>query len=207
MKKNNIRFIYQILILIVCLVGLITNFIIFDNWTGVLYYTILSNIFVFVIYFISIIFTIKKKDIRCSKYYKLKGLMLLSILCTMVIYNVALDANNSIYSGHEFSCNIVHLVVPLLALFECLFFEDKKVLKYKYLLYWTATLIAYFIGIVIYSLWGGTFLQNKTVPYEFLNITNNGLLKCTLSCIIILLFYLILGAIIIFIDNKMKEKK
>jgi len=205
--KNKVEFIFQIIIVCVSLFGLVLNFLLFDNIVGILYYTILSNAFVFIFYLSNVIFKLKKCKVKTKKYYMLKGLMLLSILCTMIIYNVVLTSSDNIYANHKITCNIVHVVVPLLVLFECLLLEDKKVLKYKYLLSWSGALIIYFLAINIYSLLGGLFLENKRYPYDFLDITSYGVSYCLLKCLLIFIFYLILGSIIIFVDNKMKERK
>lgn len=201
--REKIEFFLKIIIVIVSALGLILNFHLFDNLSGLLYYTTLSNIFVFVFYLNSF----NKKRAKSNKYYILRGLMLLSILCTMIIYNVTLTDSDNIYAGHNIVCSIVHIIVPLLVLFECLFLEEKQVLKYKYLIVWAGVIVFYFFIINIYSLLGGVFLQNKKYPYEFLDYTTYGIQNCMIKCLIIFIFYLLLGATIVFIDNKMKARK
>lgn len=205
-NKKNIDFIFQILIILISGTAIFLNINMFKDIRGFLYYTIISNMFVCVFYLLSIInINIRHKN-KTENYYKYKGLLLLSILCTMIIYNVTMSSNNSVYAGHDFICALVHLVVPLLALIECLFFEDKKVLKYKYLISWGIYMLLYVIFINVYSLLGGTFLDNSKYPYDIMNFDLNGYKQSIINGLIIFGFYELLGLVIIFIDNIMKKQ-
>jgi hypothetical protein len=203
MNKKKLGTLFDTLIIAVSFIGLILNFTLFTNFSGILYYTILSNLFVLIFYLSTIILQKRNKNYKTENYYMLRGLMLLSILSTMLIYNFMLSTTSSIYKGHNIICSIVHIVVPLLVLFDCLYFQDKKVLKYKYLLFWSLFLAIYFVVINIYGLMGGNFLNGKSFPYAFLDISNYGLKLVFIKCVLILVFYLILGLIIVFVDNKM----
>lgn len=203
MIKDDVSKYFKIFVSIITLIGLISNFIIFNSFTSLLYYTILSNLFVFIFYTIDVLFDLNKN----KKYHMTKGLMLLSILCTMIIYNFSLASKTTLYEGHAIICSVVHIVVPLLVLIECLFFEVKKELEYKYVFYWLVPLIIYFITVVIFGLSGGTFLNGQSFPYDFLNANKYGLLGCGIRCVVILTFYIVLSVIIVFIDNKIKDNK
>lgn len=208
-KNTKLALFTQIIIIFVSALALYLNFRLFNNWVGILYYTMLSNIFCFVFYLITVILKITKKLRKNSFYYCTKGLLLLSILCTMIIYNVFIlpQGNIAAYVNNMFECNLVHLVVPLLALFECVFFEDKKVLKYRYLIYWASILPIYAIVLIIYSNLGGLFLEGAKYPYPIMDINRYGFFKCFLMCIGVFVIYEIIATGIVFVDNKMKERK
>jgi len=202
-KNKKLETFMQAIIVITSLIGLILNFRLFNSIKGLLYYTVLSNIYVFLFYLYSIILKMKKHSKKNDIYYCLKGLVLQSILCTMIVYNFLIVpfGEIAVYVNNSLECNIVHLVVPLMVLLECLLFEDKRVLKYKYIIYWVIPTVIYMIFLMTYSKLGGLFLDNSTVIYPFLDFNNNGYMAMLLISII----YIVTGFLIIFIDNKMKE--
>lgn len=199
MIKNKYNIFFKILIVIISFIGILFHFIEFRDLKILLYYTLLSNLFVLIFYAVTIIIDIKKND----KYHLTKGLMLLSITCTMMIYYFTLSSNENIYVGHTFLCSLVHIIVPLLVILDCLFFEDKRKLKYKYVFYWIIPLFMYFIFILIFASLGGTFFNGQGYPYDFLNVSKYGLMGCTIKCIAILIFYILLSLGIIYIDKKL----
>ncbi len=203
MKKEDLL---QVSIIILGIIAIILNFLLFKDWRGIFYYTILSNIYVVAFYLVTLILKKKNKLKKGPSYYNYKGLMLLSILCTMLVYNLVIGRTNNIYTGHFITCYSVHLLIPVLTLTECLFFEDKSVLKYKYLLNWLAIYIMHFLIVIGYRRLGGVFLEGKLYPYDIMNFEELGLLKAGINCILVLLVFLFLGVIIVFIDNKMKKK-
>ena len=134
--------------------------------------------------------------------------MLLTILCTMFIYFIAVSSKNSIYVGHPIECYTVHILIPLLSLLECMIFEDKNVLKYKYVLSWGFTSVLYMLVLITYNnLFNGTFLQGKAYPYDIINFEKIGIIRGTINSLVILMFFMILGVTIVFIDNKMRCRK
>ena len=205
-NKKNISFIFQTLIILISGTAVFLNVNMFKDIRGFLYYTIISNMFVCIFYLLSVININIRHKSKTERFYKYKGLLLLSILCTMIIYNFTISSSNSVYIGHDFICALVHLVVPLLALIECLFFEDKKVLKYKYLITWGIYMLLYVIFINVYSSLGGTFLNNDKYPYEIINVDTIGYKQSIINGLIIFGFYELLGIIIIFIDNIVKKQ-
>ena len=76
-----------------------------------------------------LVLTNREYVVKDGKYYSAKGLMLLCILCTMIVFFVAVNGHDSIYEGHPLESYCVHLLIPLLTVFECIAFEDKGVLK------------------------------------------------------------------------------
>ena len=81
-------------------------------------------------------------------------------------------------------------------------------LKYRYLIPWVAT-SAIYLGILIFysEVLGGTFLEGKAYPYDVFNFETLGWGKGLINCFIVLLAFNAVGAVIVFIDNKMKVKE
>ena len=204
MKKENIL---QLAIVIIGIISITINFILFKDWRGIFYYTILSNIYVVIFYGVTLIKKIRKDFTKNEKYYVLKGLMLLSILCTMIVYFGVISSKESVYYGHPFECNMVLIVMPLLTLIECGLFEDKKVLKYRYVPLWGSTSIFY-IGFLIFyrKVLNGTFLNGRKYPYDIINLEKYSIQSCLINCLLVFIVFLILGILIVLFDNKMKKK-
>ena len=205
MKKETIL---QILIVVIGVFALTINFMLFKDWRGLFYYTILSNIYVTGFYFVTLCLKAQNKLVKNDKYYALKGLMLLEILGAMIVYFVAVNEDNSIYSGHNFECYMVHIVMPVLALIECLFCEEKGYLKYKYLIGWSFSLVIYCLILIGYNnIFNGKFLNGKTYPYDVMNFEKLGILRGTINCFAVLIAFIIIGSLIVLIDNKMKANR
>ena len=204
MKKEDF---FQLSIVVIGIISLIMNFILFKDWRGIFYYTILSNMYVVFFYLSVLLLKRKNKLVKNEKYHVLKGLMLVSVLCTMFIYFGVMNNNESIYVGHRLECDMVHIVMPLLALSECILFEKRGVLKYKYVPIWGSTSILY-IGILTFYkvVLNGTFLRGRTYPYSILNYEKYGITKCIINCIAIFVVFIVLGILIVFIDNKTKDR-
>ena len=208
-RNKKLIFIFQLIIVIISALSIYLNIKLFHDVSGFLYYTILSNIFCFLFYLIAVVLKIIKKFKKNNIYYFSKGLLLLSMLCTMLMYNFFIGPTGQIgeYINHQLECNLVHILVPILTLFEFILFEDKRVLKYKYLIFWGLTLILYGVIIILYSKLGGLFLGGAKYPYFTFNVSQYGYLKCILINFIIFIAYEFVGFIIIFINNKRKERK
>ena len=203
MKKRNIL---QAIIVVIGIISIALNFMLFKDARGLFYYTILSNIYVVGFYLTTIILDANDKLVKNNRYYILKGLMLLCIVSTMLVYFAAVDAKDNIYAGHMLECYSVHLVIPMLAVIECLFFENKGVLKYRYIPMWALTSFVYLAVLIFYhEVLNGTFLEGKTYPYDIMNFEKIGWTKGLINCASILLAFNVLGLIIVFIDNRMKK--
>ena len=202
MKKENV---FQFIIVIVGIFSIIVNFRLFGDWRGIFYYTIISNIYVTIFYMAVLILKCKNKLLRDTKYYVLKGMMLVSILCTMLIYFGIINSNESVYVGHQFECNMVHLVMPILTLIECILYKKGNMLRYRYTLIWGSAAVVYLSFLVLYrKLLNGTFLNGKKYPYSIIDFEKYGVAKCLINCLLIFAVFLIIGIIVVFFDNKME---
>ena len=146
---------------------------------------------------------LKKNDF----YYMSKGMVTMSITLTYVIYNLLLSNSGtvSIFDNHELETNIVHIIVPLLVIFDYVIFGTKGHLKKNYPYIWSSILIVYQIFIAIYSGLGGRFLNGDKYPYFYMDASKYGLRNVLISSLIILVFYIGYGSIIQTLDNKLAE--
>ena len=184
MKKAYISLITKILIIACAVLGLIVNLINAeaDGYSSaasrLLYFTNLSNIFVLVIAILFLFFEIKNlagsTDFRGEKLYLTKFVSVVSITLTGVIFCAVLapGASNADYNAWTFGSILVHVAVPVLAIFD--FFVDGGdfVFKKKHNLLPLAPPLCYFAFCVIMYLLNVDFGRGDNFPYFFLNFAS-----------------------------------
>ena len=207
--KEKISFIYKVLILIACGFGLYLNFSFLSIKDSLVYYTIQSNIICFIFYFIIIILYVKKRLIKNNLYYILKGMVTMAITVTMFVYQIVISTSGGIsgYENHELACTFVHLVVPIMIIFDYIIFGEKGKLKKDYPFIWSITLIWYVLFDIIYVFLGGTFVGGTKYPYFYMDISKYGLFGVIINCVIIYIFFVGYGVIIQVLDNKVAKEQ
>ena len=207
--KEKIKLIYRILIVIVSAIGLYLNFKFLTFEKGILYFTNLSNLFCMIYFLVLVILMITNKVKRNDTYYIFKGMVTMAITLTMIVYNLLL-ANSSAagaFANHQLECNIVHVVVPLLVIFDYIIFGEKGNLKKEYPIIWSFVLVAYQLFVTIYTANGGTFIDGATYPYPFMDMEKYGAGQVTINMIVTFVFFLGYGNIVQMLDNKLGKRK
>ena len=204
---KTLEHVFQILMIILSGIGVAINVLMFKDIRSLLYFTIISNSVIFIWYLATYILKLTNKLKKNNTYYMLKGLVLISIICTMLVFNIFIGDTATVYINHQFECNMVHLIVPSLTLIEWLLFEDKGNLKYKHIFLWAGCLLTYTIFIYVLHGFGVTFLNNDMYPYEFQNIEKHGMLRVVLFNILIGACYIALSGMLVFLDNNIKGTK
>ena len=207
--KEKIKLLYRIIIIIVTAIGLYLNFKFLTFEKGILYFTNLSNLLCLIYFTVLVILMITKRLKKNDTYYIIKGMVTMAITLTMVAYNLLLSSSSaaSVFENHQLECNLVHIVVPLLVIFDYIIFGEKGHLKKEYPLIWSFVLIIYQIFVVIYTANGGTFINGATYPYPFMDIDAYGVGKVTINMIVTFVFFLGYGNIVQMLDNKLGERK
>lgn len=123
---KTLKLIYRILLVLLGTYGLYLNMSYGNTFELLHYFTILSNILV-VGFFIFLLFN--KKD-----YPKLKGAITMSITVTFLIFHFMLrptmfDMINTSYSPYSISNLLVHYIVPIMTIFDWIFFDKKGSIK------------------------------------------------------------------------------
>lgn len=200
--KEKLSTIYKMLILIISGIGLYLNFKLLD-FDCIVYFTILSNIMVFMLYLFIVLKLFFKINIDSNKYYLIKGFVTMAISITMIVYTFLIAGTDALtsYIGHQNVGNFVHVYTPLLVIFDYILFDEKHKVKKNYPFIWSLILLFYFVFVKIYVLFGGLFEGGNTYPYEFMNVERLGLMKTALSYIVIYMTYVCVGLVIYYIDN------
>lgn len=206
MKKNFTLF-YKILIVIVSSIALYLNFKIMPFKEGILYFTIQSNLLCFFYYIVIVILKLLKKEKKNNVYYITKGMITMAIAVTMIVFQmIVLPTDIGVYENHLFECYLVHIIVPLLVIFDYIIFGEKGNLKKSYPFVWSLVLVAYLIFSVIYIYNGGLFFGGDKYPYTFLDIDKYGIGNVAINCIVVYVIFIGSGLFICFLDKKIKEE-
>lgn len=206
--KEKIKLLYRILLVIVAAIALYLNFNLFGV-KGLLYFTNLSNLLCLIYFTILIILTLLKKVNRNDNYYIIKGMITMAITITMFMYNLVLSSDDGMgaFTGHQLECNLVHLIVPLMVILDYIIFGEKGNLKKEYPIIWSLILIIYQLFVIIYVALGGTFMDNLTYPYFYMDINEYGTLGIMFNLLIIYIFFVGYGTIVQKIDNWLGKRK
>lgn len=204
--KDKLSLLFKILIVIITGIGLYLNFDLLGIGNALPFFTILSNLFCFILYLVIVILMVLNKLNKDKTYYIFKGMATMAIVITMFVYQFLIAPNGlDVYENHLMATELVHLIVPLLILLDYFIFAEKGNIKKTYPIYWCEALLAYLVFVIIYSLCGGTF-NGDNVPYFFLDIEKEGLLSVIMYCVMIFVFYTGCGHIAYVIDNKLGNK-
>lgn len=202
--KNKISLIYKFLIIVISGIGLYLNAIIAPGKVMIFYFTIISNVMVFLFYLISFILYLMKKLKKNRIYYIFKGMVTMCITLTLGVYQIILS-DKGMYEGHMLACNFVHLYTPLLVIFDYIIFGKKGNLKKEFPIIWSMSLIIYTIICQLYSLFGGTFMDGKSYPYFYMDVEKFGIIGVLFNCLIIYVIFLLYGYLICFLDNQVSK--
>lgn len=207
--KEKLSLIYKILIVIVSGIGIYLNLKAFTPAGALIYYTIQSNIWVFAFFLIISILMVVKKLEKNNIYYIFKGMVTMSITITMFVYQILLssDASMNAYQNLQLECNFVHLFTPLLVITDYIIFGEKGNLKKSYPFIWSLTLVAYMIFDLLYVAIGGTFGDNLTYPYFYMDVDMYGVFGVFINCLFVYVFFIGYGTIVQTLDNKLGERR
>lgn len=203
--RRKICLVYRLIIILVASVALYLNFKLFTFKVGILYFTNLSNLLCLIYFIYLVILMLLGKDKNDTLHYIFKGMVTMAITLTMFVYNFVLASDPGVFKYHMLECNLVHIVVPLLVIFDYIIFGKKGNLKKRYPFIWTSVLFVYQIFITIYMFFGGTFANGDKYPYFYMNTELYGIFGVIINSLLILVVYVIFGLFIQMLDNKLAK--
>ena len=209
--RSKLSLLYKFIVLIVITIGLYINFDFVSFRTGIVYFTLQSNILCFLFYVVLLVCLltnfISKSDIQNKKRYMLfRGLISSNIVLTMVVYTILAVTNSiNVYDAHFVECLFVHYLTPVLVILDYVLFDEKGNMKWYYPFIWAIVPIAYIIFNIIYVKTGGTFVDGK-YAYDFLNAEKYGYAGVLLNCILIFIGFIMVNYLVLFVDKKAGEK-
>lgn len=170
-----------------------------------MYYTILSNILCLIFFSFNIYYLKRGKESN----YHVKGGVTLAITITMLIYWFVLAPHGFIMNlTFQFFGNLcVHLIVPLMVIFDWLIFDKKGMFSRIDPIRWLIIPLSYYIFTLIAASLGVVYPLGGHYPYFFINPVVIGIPAVIRNVILLLFFFLGLGYLLYATDKKLSRKK
>ncbi len=148
------------------------------------YFTIQSNLFAAVILLMSAYFLRKRK--KDPQLESLRGAATLYMVITGIIYNLLLRGNDATLLA--WVNDVLHRVVPLVMLFDWLYWPSARKFGAKEALLWLIYPVVY----AAYTLIHGPFARHW-YPYPFIDVGQYGYARVALNCAVIAVGMVILA--------------
>ncbi|GMB10939.1 MAG: Pr6Pr family membrane protein [Candidatus Improbicoccus devescovinae] len=220
-KNKKIILIFRICSFVFCTIALMAQFGVFTGnfWaSSLLYYTVQSNIMIWGLFGSLIFFTIidiinkNHKKSGASYHPKLCATVMLAAMVTLIIFWTVLAPQ---FEDFAFSLTFnsigLHLISPLLILFDYIFFTQRGVLAKTDIWIFTIPPLGYYIQATILGFSGVLYpsaegKEPNHFPYFFIDYYKSGWMVAVYVISIIICF-LFLASLIIYFDNKYSSKK
>ena len=215
-KNRTTQLIFQSFYCAIGLIGAVASLGIFDDilnprWDFYAHFTNLSNYLCIGIMFAELVQTAKKSEnsyVSASPLLKFIGL--LGIMLTFLVFNFLLAGrpDRELQSNWRVSSICLHVILPIMYIFDWLLFYEHKKIRWFYPLVSVAFPMLYIIFIYTRA-----FIVNFNpevpylYPYFFLNLDNLGVAGVAKWVAILFAGFIVLGYIFYGIDKFIKSKE
>ena len=215
-KNRTVQLIFQSFFVAIGLIGIVASLGIFDDvqnirWDFYVHFTNISNYLCIGIVLCELIQTAKKKaDSYVTVAPFLEFIGVLAILLTFLVFNFLLagQPDRDPQANWRIASISFHVILPLMYVFDWLFFYEHKKIKWFYPL---ASVLFPLIYIVFVYTRAAIVNFNPEVPYLypyfFLNLDNLGVAGVAKWVAILFAGFIALGYIFYGIDKIVKSKK
>ena len=215
-KNRTTQLIFQSFYCAIGLIGAVASLGIFDDilnprWDFYAHFTNLSNYLCIGIMFAELVQTAKKnEDSYVSASPLLKFIGLLGIMLTFLVFNFLLAGrpDRELQSNWRVSSICLHVILPIMYIFDWLLFYEHKKIRWFYPLVSVAFPVLYIIFIYTRA-----FIVNFNpevpylYPYFFLNLDNLGVAGVAKWVAILFAGFIVLGYIFYGIDKIIKSDR
>ena len=215
-KNRTTQLIFQSFYCAIGLIGAVASLGIFDDilnprWDFYAHFTNLSNYLCIGIMFAELVQTAKKSvNSYVSASPLLKFIGLLGIMLTFLVFNFLLAGrpDRELQSNWRVSSICLHVILPIMYIFDWLLFYEHKKIRWFYPLVSVAFPVLYIIFIYTRA-----FIVNFNpevpylYPYFFLNLDNLGVAGVVKWVAILFAGFIVLGYIFYGIDKFIKSKE
>ena len=215
-KNRTTQLIFQSFYCAIGLIGAVASLGIFDDilnprWDFYAHFTNLSNYLCIGIMFAELVQTAKKSEngyVSASPLLKFIGL--LGIMLTFLVFNFLLAGrpDRELQSNWRVSSICLHVILPIMYIFDWLLFYEHKKIRWFYPLVSVAFPVLYIIFIYTRA-----FIVNFNpevpylYPYFFLNLDNLGVAGVAKWVVILFAGFIVLGYIFYGIDKIIKSDR
>ncbi len=165
------------------------------------YFTVLTNILVALCFTFVWIKPAIKNGFWLSPI--IKTALLVYILVVGIIYNAILRFLWAPTGLQKIVDELLHLVIPMLFVIYWIYFVPKESLQWKNAFNWLLYPFIY----LLYILARGAASATNFYPYPFVDVYNHGYQKVMISCVLMLLLFLMLSLIFIGLGRFAARKK
>lgn len=231
-QNKHISLTYKIIAIIFCVTGITMSCGFVSgkfNSQVLLFYTIQSNILCLIYFILSALFvgkSIKHDSSKGSATFvpQFKGSVVMAITVTMLIFWVLLSGSNfdmgpdisqDIFTTADvpnqglssFENYIVHLIVPLITIFDWILFDAKGQYRKSNPFTWLIIPLIYYIFSIIVAQTGYTFMGDSHYPYFFIDSDSLGWGKVAINVFLISIVFLVIGYLVYFLDKFLGKKQ
>lgn len=209
--KKKLSLLFKLLIVFIASYGILLNSGYPNSFEPqmFLYYTILSNL-ICLIYFVVVLCQMIHGIISSNEFIenmRVKGAVIMVITVTMTIYWLVLvPAGFVMGEGSTMWANlIVHLIVPLLVIFDWLLFNRKGGISKNDPVYWIIIPLCYYLFTVMGYFLNVTYVDGSHYPYFFIDSELLGWGTVGLNVFFLVIVFLVIGYLVYFTDNMLKR--
>lgn len=163
------------------------------------YFTIIINTLVAAFLFVFYV----APDSKIAKYFKkntTNGALCLYILIVGIIYYVLLYPTHPVVGLESVASHSMHGYVPLAYTYLWYTHLSDRNLQYRDTLKWLTLPLCYFVYLIIRGEIVGKY------PYFFVDVARFGYVKVLIFAVAILMFFVLLGALLVFVDKRRLSK-
>lgn len=212
-KSRNFSLIYKLVIAIIGTIALIDQTCILQGYfrIGFLYkFTNISNLAVVLYMWAQVICILQNKRDACIPPAPVvKHLLTLAISVTCLVAHFMLD-NGMVFKDGVFQSTMlaVHYIVPIGFVLDWLLFDKKGLMKFSEPPKWLVFPLVY-LGYAFFMVLcvGVSMSDNSRWPYPFIDVDVKGPETVFITCIILVVVFLVLGYVYVLIDKALARKK
>lgn len=196
---------YRLLLLILSTIGISLE-LLEDGWGMLLYYTVQSNILVWVFLYYTL-WTWRNR--RTQEFYRIKAGVTMAILITFVVYHVLLSPSVDPENFYTLKNLLVHYLVPLAFVLDTLVWDRARQYRLVDPWIWTSFPIFYLAFALLNGLvlkWPIPGADHSPFAYFFLDVTEYGWVYVLQYAAIIFVAYLLVGYLLFAFKNKIWQK-
>lgn len=170
-----------------------------------IYFTVQSNLFLSAFFATLLVRTLRDGDAEGVVLAAVKGAATLYIVITGTVFNLLLANPASPFyqqqkeSHYTWDSVLLHVVTPLMALLDWMFFGPRGALRPRHAALWLAYPLAY----LLFALVRGAIVTSGTrYPYPFLDVAGSGYGQVSVNCLFLASGFYLLGLGLVALDRR-----
>ncbi len=139
--------------------------------------------------------------------YTLKGVSMMNLTVTMLVAHFLLNDTFTMSGIKNFSVNLLHYVVPILALVDWLLFDPKGRIRGTSPLLWAVAPLLYFVYAIIAAQFGDGIGYGSRYPYPFMDADMLGWVQVLINVAGLTVAFIALGYVFYVVDRILAHRR